>query len=256
MVEKSSNYAAPAMEKGLDVLELLARRERGLTKSEIARELGRSVSEIFRTLHSLEKRSYIVRQPDDRYTLTMKLFQLATEHPPTERLLSEALPVMHRLAEKTLQSCHLAVLERSHFVILGQVNAPSGTGFHVKPGSRSPLTHGASGYVILACCAEATRQRALAEWKEDIGRPMPKNFAAHLAEIRRLGYEDRPSHEVDGITDISFPVVDGAGLAIAALTIPYIHRKVAEISKQQVMAGLKAASVAISTAISGVRHLG
>ena len=41
-------YSTPALEKGLDVLELLARQREGLTKSEIARRLDRTISEIHR----------------------------------------------------------------------------------------------------------------------------------------------------------------------------------------------------------------
>jgi len=43
-------YPTPALEKGLDILELLANHPTGLTKSEVARSLDRTVSEIFRML--------------------------------------------------------------------------------------------------------------------------------------------------------------------------------------------------------------
>ncbi|HTF67711.1 MAG TPA: helix-turn-helix domain-containing protein [Edaphobacter sp.] len=48
--EEKNTYATPALEKGLDVIELLAHQPGGLTKSEISRELKRTVSEIFRML--------------------------------------------------------------------------------------------------------------------------------------------------------------------------------------------------------------
>jgi DNA-binding IclR family transcriptional regulator len=47
-------YAAPALEKGLDVLELLASVSEALTHSEIARRLGRTINEVFRMLVCLE----------------------------------------------------------------------------------------------------------------------------------------------------------------------------------------------------------
>src|SRR5579875_1549790 len=73
--KKQSNYAVPALEKGLDVLELLARQSQGLTKSQLARELNRTVSEIFRMLVCLERRGYIAPVEEDRYSLTLRLFQ-------------------------------------------------------------------------------------------------------------------------------------------------------------------------------------
>jgi hypothetical protein len=87
-------YATPALDKGLDVIELLARQPTALTKSQIARELNRSVSEIFRMLVCLERRGYIAQIENERYSLTLRLFQLVQEYPPTERLIVDALPVM------------------------------------------------------------------------------------------------------------------------------------------------------------------
>ncbi|MGI4831040.1 MAG: helix-turn-helix domain-containing protein, partial [Janthinobacterium lividum] len=64
---KEQNYATPALEKGLDVIELLAHQSEGLTKSELARMLNRTVSEIFRMLLCLERRGYIAQVTEERY---------------------------------------------------------------------------------------------------------------------------------------------------------------------------------------------
>ena len=53
---KKIKYATPALDKGLDILEFLAHDPTGATKSELARELNRTVSEIFRMLLCLERR--------------------------------------------------------------------------------------------------------------------------------------------------------------------------------------------------------
>ena len=99
--EATAAYATPALDKGLDILELLAHERDGLTKSDVARKLGRSVSEIFRMLLCLERRGYISQAEGDRYVLSLRLFQMVQEHPPTERLLSEALPRMHPLCGRS-----------------------------------------------------------------------------------------------------------------------------------------------------------
>src|ERR1700680_4418057 len=148
-VEKHT-YATPALEKGLDVIELLAHQPGGLTKSEISRELKRTVSEIFRMLLCLERRGYIAQTHGERYSLTLKLFKLVQEHPPTERLITEALPVMHRLAQETQQSCHMGIIEGAAVPILAQVNPTTSIGFDVKRGSSVELMEATTGYVILA----------------------------------------------------------------------------------------------------------
>ncbi len=49
-VDSSEKYSAPALSKGLDILELLATQSAGMKKSDIAKSLKRSLSEIFRML--------------------------------------------------------------------------------------------------------------------------------------------------------------------------------------------------------------
>ena len=65
--KEKSLYRAPALEKGLDILELLADRPEGLSQSEIARALGRTVGEIFRMLNCLVERGFLsIQRPSDR----------------------------------------------------------------------------------------------------------------------------------------------------------------------------------------------
>ena len=90
MDAKTPKYTAPALEKGLDILEHLSRSETGLTLAgltlagltlaEIARVLGRSVSEIFRMLVVLQERGDIAFDTvTDRYVLSM--FEIAHRTP-------------------------------------------------------------------------------------------------------------------------------------------------------------------------------
>ncbi|MGH9454797.1 MAG: helix-turn-helix domain-containing protein, partial [Terriglobia bacterium] len=53
------HYRAPALEKGLDILEALAAARVPQSLSEMARLLKRSASELFRMLNLLERRGYI-----------------------------------------------------------------------------------------------------------------------------------------------------------------------------------------------------
>jgi DNA-binding IclR family transcriptional regulator len=103
----SERYGAPALEKGLDLIEILAEEAGVFTQKELAKRAGKSVSEIFRMLGVLERRGYVVRDKlTGRYGLTLKLFVLGNRHHPTRRLQAAALPVMQDLVEAIGQSCH------------------------------------------------------------------------------------------------------------------------------------------------------
>lgn len=248
---KMLNYSTPALEKGLDVIELLAHHPAGLTKSQMARDLNRTVSEIFRMLVCLERRGYIAPISEERYSLTLKLFKLVQEHPPIERLIADSLPVMTRLAHETSQSCHLAVLEGGRVVILAQKNPPTNLGFYVKLGSTVDLMQAASGYVILAHLDPLQRERALLDWSSQTGKKPPRDLEVHLARIREAGCEKRASYVVKGVMNISFPVLDDRGLAIGALTVPFLQYTDPAVDEEVVIESLRMAAVQITAAIGG-----
>jgi len=243
-------YPTPALEKGLDILELFAGTPEGLTVSEAARRLNRTVSEIFRMILCLEQRGYLAQSPNkERYHLTLRLFRLAQEHPPTKRLVTEALPIMHWLSHELRQSCHLGIIDGGHVVILAQVDSPESTGFYVKMGSKVDLMHAATGHVILAHLSEDARERAVDEWRSETKKRKPVDLDEHLAKILARGHERRASYEVAGVVNISFPVLNVQGQAIAGLTVPFVKRIEDTIGVAEVVRSLREASRRISEAM-------
>src|SRR3569833_1725792 len=110
-----------ALDKGLDILELLAATEDGLSQAEIAKALDRSPNEIYRMLDRLVRRDYVRRTPADRYELPLKLIALAHMTPPIRRLVSQAPPVLRRFARAAQQAVHLGIHDRNILVVVAQV---------------------------------------------------------------------------------------------------------------------------------------
>ena len=246
------HYAAPALDKGLDILELFAIESDGLNASEIARRLGRTVGEIFRMLVRLEQRGYVCQTPpDDRYYRTLKLFEVSQRHKPLRRLVSEARPLLERVAHKTGQSCHLAMLSNGEVVVIAQVDGPGPMGFSVRLGARIDLLNTASGHTILAFQRDERRSRSLAIWQHQSGKKIPRNLERHLTRIRRRGNEELGSHQVRGVIDIGFPVLDQHGEAIAAMTVPFLPQLGSPIGPAQVKDALRSASRELSSIIGG-----
>src|SRR3984885_8198494 len=250
------SYPTPALEKGLDILELFAHEPAGLQKSDVARRLNRTVSEIFRMLLCLEERGYIGRadDDDDRFRLTLKIFRMALEYPPTKRLVSEALPIMQGIVHKLNQSCHLGVLEGGQVVIVAQADSPVSPGFYVKAGSVVDLMHAATGHVILAHLPQEARTRAIKKWQQQAGHRLPKDLGEHLEKIQTQGYEERDSYQIRGVINITYPVLDEGGNAVAALTVPYLARMEDLTTPKTVRVALREASLKLSEAIGGVPH--
>lgn len=216
-------YAAPALEKGLDVLELLCLSEAPLSQKEIALKLGRTIGELYRMIACLVDRGYLTII-DDRYVITPKLFELAHLNPPTHRLLTEALPIMQRLSDELDQSCHLTVYNQGRQIVVAKVDAPSGMGFSVRVGAELDVLVSASGRVLLAFQNREIRAFRIEESVQRRPNHADPQIQATLETVKARGFESSPSVQVRGLYAVSYPILDGQGRAIAALTVPYAER--------------------------------
>ena len=139
-----------------------------------------------------------------------------------------------------------------HVVIVAQVDSHASSGFYVRTGAVIDLMHAATGHVILAHQTSDVCSRAIGIWcKQHRERP-PRDLADHLASIRSRGYEERASYEVDGVINISFPVLDDRECAIAALTVPFLQRIGDPTTPATVREVLQKASMLLSEAMGGV----
>ena len=244
---------APALEKGLDLLEALAAESRGLSQKQLAERVGRSVGEIFRMLVALERRGYVTRDPvSAEYTLTLKLFRIASQFPPTERLLQAALPVMEQLSGRVKLSCHLTVLHGEQFLVIARMEPEWLMGWSVKLGAAFPLTQQYASAKVLAAFQHESRRLELAEIIAAYDRVSGKKV---LAALDRVSSEGGNFSNDDGYTRIlaySCPIVEASGRAVAALTMPMVREeKIAVQEAATIASALRDAAKAISEKIGG-----
>lgn len=246
-----TRYRAPALDKGLDILELLARQPHGLTRAEIVKEMARSASEIYRMLERLVARQYVVRSMGgDRYALSLKLFALSNMHPPLSRLIGEALPVMDRFTQSAEQSCHLGVYDRGSVLIIAKINSPSGWGFSLQRGARMGLLDTAAGHVLLAFNDVDTVRRMRSEHQAVDGEvPMAEErLQSTLERIRLQGYMQCDSLQSYGVVDMAVPILGPGNTTSAVLACPYIRRVDQHVGPEvdRVLAYLQQAAQALS----------
>jgi len=223
----NDRYRAPALDKGLDILELLAEQPHGLTRAEIVRAMGRSQSEIYRMLERLVVRQYVTRSTEgDRYALSLKLFVLGSRHPPVQRLVARALPLMDGFCKASEQSCHMTVHDRGNLTVVAQVNSPSIWSLSLRLGARVSLLDTGSGHVLLAFQPEHLRLEMLRE-HEPMDGETPIDTAdldTMLNKVRSSGGWQGKSRQAEGVIDLSLPVFGPNDEAVAVLTCPYVRR--------------------------------
>ena len=219
-------YAAPALEKGLDILEVLANAEQPMGLNVLAKAMGRTVSEIFRMAVTLEHRGYISIDGNDRYSLSLKMLELSHRQQPLRGLVATATPLMRELSGRAYQSCHLSVYHDGQLLVVAQVDAPGPFTMGAKVGALGKLSDTASGKLLLAFRDAAERTRMLAAQIRIHGELEidAAQLLRQIDQVRRDGTITAPSTRVRGATDVSRPIFGSHQEVIAALTVPHYER--------------------------------
>ncbi|QSF52812.1 IclR family transcriptional regulator [Brevundimonas fontaquae] len=243
-------YRAPALEKGLDVLELLSSQGEAMTPSQMSVTLGRSVSELFRMIQVLEFRGYI-EQSSEGYRLTNRLFTLGMTQAPIKSLVDVAMPAMRDLASSTMQSCHLVVPSGDQIVVIARIESPGDLGYSVRIGYRRSILHATSGLMFYSR-ANALAQKQLHDTlAAQFGQPAVEAFVERSLAMTQGPYVERASDFVKGVTDLVAPVMGSDGV-IATLITPFIEQAPLTCTKDEAAALLARAAEVISDQMSAV----
>jgi DNA-binding IclR family transcriptional regulator len=138
------------------------------------------------------------------------------------RLANLATPLMHQAAAAANQELHMAILDSTSIRIIAQVDSPAPIGFRLRVGTRNPAMATASGRLLVAWQAPAIRDWLLDEMRRDRPKEEADALARRTQMIRAKGYEMVTGESLQGITEVSFPLIDSSGFAQAVLTMPYL----------------------------------
>lgn len=137
------------LDRGLQLLTLLADAPAGLTVTEAAAALEVNRTVVYRLAETLERRGLAQRGgPGGRISIGFGAIALgASVHPMVRQV---ATPVLRSLAEDVGATAHLTIAEGQESLAVAVVE-PSWTDLHVayRIGSRHPLTVGAAGRAII-----------------------------------------------------------------------------------------------------------
>jgi DNA-binding IclR family transcriptional regulator len=245
----AERYRAPALEKGLDILELLAGSTEPMTSTQIATQLKRSKAELYRMVQVLEGRGYVERPfGGEGFALSRKLLQLGSESRPASQLFEFAIPAIRRLSKRIAQSTHIAVASREKIVVVARVESPNPMSFSVRVGYSQNVPLAASGRVLFAFQPPEEKEWWLSIIRKAGALDDEAAFIAATRKIAAAGYESSKSRWVDGIIDISAPIID-LDRAVAALTVPYLAKTASVASRDEVVAAVRETAGEISSAL-------
>ena len=243
-------YKAPALRKGLEILELLASADSPLTTPEIAMALGRTSNELFRMLQVLEAMEYIARPSSgEGFEITRKLFKMGMEQPRFRHLAELGYPIMRRLCDTIGQSCHLVVPSQDQIVVVARVESEGEIVMAVRVGYRRSIATATSGSVLFAFQPKEVQEKWLALLRDQQRDFDATAFVERATRIRRRGYAKIKSKFARGVTDVSAPVLRD-NVCEAALTVPFFDYLPLPCPISATVAHVRNAAVELSEALS------
>jgi DNA-binding IclR family transcriptional regulator len=213
----------PAIYRALRVLEMLASTKRGLTLSEIARNLEVGRSSAFYILNELELNGYVSRpSPRGRYSFTAKLFSLANSSLIGMGVRQEARPLLQSLHRRTGLTVHLGVLADDEVVIIDKITSASMRPLATWIGKRLPIHCTGIGKALMAHQPSTVVSRFLAHglirYNENT-IVAPVRFERELERIRSQGFAYDDEEETIGLRCVGAPLLTAEGEASAAFSV-------------------------------------
>lgn len=208
--------------KAMAVLSAFSYEEPVLGVSELARRLGIGKSTVHRILATLAADGFVERTPDDRYRLSIKLYELGQQVAASNELRERAHPVLEQLRNESGETAHLAVLAGTDVVYLDRLESPHMLHLMTRIGRRRAAHATSSGKCLLAFGPPAAVSTVIAGGLPRLGPrtiTSPTLLRRALAEVRARGYAVSVEESAPGVVSVAAPIFDVTGACVAAMSV-------------------------------------
>lgn len=248
--KNTPTYAAPAVDKALDILEFLAIQPRTFGINELARELRMPVNTVFRILKRLTERGYAEVDPlTGGYQLSTRVFSLGMRLHARFDLHRRGRPHLEALCALTGETCQLQSLDRDAMLVMDCAYPPADYYLQIPLGSRKQFHCNAFGKAVLAFLP---RPEALAHLPSRLPRLTPKTITDRAAlereldAVARAGVAFDREEYVTGIVCIGAPVFDVTGRPVAGVGVTGFASRIACSEAEAFAEQVRATAAALS----------
>jgi DNA-binding IclR family transcriptional regulator len=253
-------YRVPALERAIDVIDLLAAHDRDLAFTEIKNALNIPKPSLARILGVLAERGLVTRT-DERglYRLGMQFLYLGGRLESKLRLRYVARPHMEELALKTGKTIELSTLDRDQLILIDQIEGDEGVRLFTRIGSAYPYFHAiGAGKIYLAHREPGKRNEAL----QKIGLPMitkhtitdAERLEKELSDIRANGFAFEDQELRVGVRRVVAPIYDSHAKIAGCIGIASPIFSFAYEDKRELAGLVKGAAVRISEDMGAARN--
>lgn len=215
-------HGEPVVDRALSLLAAFDPRHRYLTLAELSRRSGIPASSALRLATRLIAWGALERGDDGRFSIGLRLWEVASLAPRGQGLRQVAMPYMGDLAEVTRQHVLLAVREGDEAVLVERLSAHQAMPVLYRVGSRLPLHSTGVGLVLLAFADHEFQEEMLARplMHEPERTPVsPAALRRTLAEVRRQGLATVHRRAPEPLVTVAAPIFDAEDRIAAALSV-------------------------------------
>lgn len=208
--------------KAMAVVSAFSYGEPVLGVSELARRLGIGKSTVHRILTTLVADGYVERTHDERYRLSIKMYEIGQQVAASIELRELVHPALERLRNESGETAHVGVLSGTDVVYVDRLESPHMIRWLTRVGRRRGAHATSTGKCLLAFGPPADVARVVAGGLPKLG---PRTITSRsmleraLAKIRVDGYAVSVDEAVPGVVSVAAPLFDGAGDCIAAMSV-------------------------------------
>ncbi len=225
--------------------------EQELGVTELSQRVLMSKSTVYRFLQTMKTLGYVKQEGEnDKYSLTMKLFELGARALQNIDLIRLADVQMRELSTLTKETVHLGALEEDSIIYIHKIDSLYSLRMYSRIGRRNPVYSTAIGKVLLAWRDEPEVRDILAdvEYKKFTARTLESTdqLLPLLAQVRQRGYAEDNQEMEEGLLCVAVPVFDRFGQAIAGLSLSFPMMRYDEKQHADYVAMLHRAARALS----------
>ncbi|MGE6135137.1 DNA-binding transcriptional regulator KdgR [Aeromonas salmonicida] len=236
--------------KVFGILQALS-EQKDIGVTELSQRIMMSKSTVYRFLQTMKTLGYVNQEGEtDKYTLSLKLFELGGRALEHQDLIQIADVQMHRLGKLTKETLHLGALDENSVVYLHKIDSEYNLRMYSRIGRRCPLYSTALGKVMMAWLPEEEVRSMLAGVTfERFTEHTLANVDAllmELAQVREQGYAEDNEENENGLRCFGVPIYNRMGRIITGLSLSLPIVRFEESKRAELVSLLHEAAARIS----------
>ena len=222
-LKEQTRYMVPALEKGLNMLQLFGQNGE-LSFTQVCQRTGLPKASVYRTVQTLEQMRFLTRNSiSGSYSLGISVLRLGFDYLSSMDIVQIGRPVIQRLRDTTSYSAQLCVLDGRDIVYVARASAVGEAAAAVGVGTRLPAHCTAIGRVLLMALPQQDLSQLFPEprfsFTTEQGPKTPQELIELLGSDYRRGHAISESFYQPGVSAVAYPLRDRDGNVVASISV-------------------------------------